>query len=82
MYFKLQLITSILLALTFSNTIKTGHLKTTPSSGSASLAGVFEPQNRQTVMAPLLMMTLFAASNVFYWTPKATSVMFKIQVGM
>ena len=79
MYFKLQMIVSILLALTYPG----GHAKeATLFSGAASLAGVVDKDHRLTVLLPLTMMFIFSATNVVFVAPKTISTMWKLHVGM
>ena len=50
--------------------------------GSASFQGLFDEGNRWTVMLPLTMMLVLSVANAFIFVPKATSVMWKLRLGM
>lgn len=72
MYFKLQLIVSVLLVLTYP-----GNGDDVPFRGSASVQGLFDTGDRLTVMLPLTMMFVFSAANVFVVAPKTIRTMWK-----
>ena len=77
MYFKMQMIFSILLALTYPG----GSDKAGLFPGSASVQGVFGTDDRWTVSLPLALMFAFSAANVVYVAPGTISSMWKLQVG-
>ena len=78
MYFKLQMIVSILLALTYPG----GNGKGALFPGSASVQGVFGADDRLTVSLPLALMFAFSAANVVYVAPNTISTMWKLHLGM
>ncbi|CAF9927165.1 MAG: hypothetical protein ALECFALPRED_003638 [Alectoria fallacina] len=75
MYFKLQMVVSVLLALTYP-----GHGEATLFRGSTSLQGVFDEGNCLTVMLPLMMMIVSSATNAFVLVPTTIRIMWKMHV--
>lgn len=83
MYFKLHVIVSVLLALTYPGGSGSGGDAACFFRGSASsLQGVFDEDVRPSVLVPLGLMFVFSVSNAFVWVPRTTSVMRKLHVGM
>lgn len=76
MYFKLQMVVSVLLALTYP-----GRGEAALFRGSASLQGVFDEGDRLTVMLPLTMMIVSSAINAFVLVPTTIRIMWKMHVG-
>lgn len=77
MYFKLQMIVSVLLALTYPGGVGDAAF----FRGSASVQGLLDKDVRLTVLLPLASMFVFSVSNAFFWVPKTTSIMRKLHVG-
>lgn len=80
MYFKLQMITSLLLALTYPGGAITETSNLFP--GSASLKGLLDGGEHLTVLLPLTLMFVFPAINVLVLAPKTIGLMWKLQIGM
>ena len=80
MYFKLQMIVSVLLALTYPGGSGKGAL----FPGSASVQGLFGgvEDHRLTVLLPLALMFAFSAVNVVYVAPQTIGTMWKLHLGM
>lgn len=78
MYFKLQMVVSVLLALTYPG--GDGAL----FHGSASVRGLFDGdgKDRVTALLPLGMMFVFSAANVVFVAPRTIRMMWKLQLGM
>lgn len=77
MYSKMQMIASVLLALTYPG--DGGRLAL--SRGSTSVQGLIYESDRSTVMLPLTMMVLVSAANALFVIPKTVSTMWKLHVG-
>ncbi|KAF6231738.1 hypothetical protein HO173_010040 [Letharia columbiana] len=73
MYFKMHMIVTMLLALTYP-----GAGKTAPFPGSNSVQGQPDGGDRLTVMLSFTAMFVFSAANAFIFVPKATSTMWKL----
>ena len=71
MYSKMQMIGSVLLALTYPG----------GAGGSASVRGLVYEADRQTVMLPLTMMVVSSAVNALVVIPKTVNIMWKLHVG-
>ncbi|KAL9068085.1 MAG: hypothetical protein Q9161_006438 [Pseudevernia consocians] len=70
MYSKMQMIGSVLLALTYPGV----------GGGSASVRGLVYEADRQTVMLPLTMMVVSSAVNALVVIPKTVNIMWKLHV--
>ena len=77
MYFKLQMVVSVLLALTYPG----GDGKAALFHGSASVCGLVDGGDHLTVLLPLTMMFLFSATNVLWVAPMTIKTMWKLHVG-
>lgn len=77
MYFKLQMIASLLLALTYPG----GGAEDAPFRGSASAQGLLDADNRSTVLLPLATMVVLSTANALAVVPKTISLMWKLHVG-
>ena len=77
MYSKMQMIASVLLALTYPG----GGGKAALSRGSASVPGLIYESDRSTVMLPLTTMVVVSAANALFVIPKTVSIMWKLHVG-
>ena len=94
MYFKLQMIVSVLLALTYpggsSAAAATAAGKQGETAllfhGSASLQGLTfvggEGKDRFSALVPLGIMFVFSATNVLFVAPGTIRMMWKLQLGM
>lgn len=78
MYFKLQMVVSLLLALTYPG----GDGSAALFHGSASVRGLVNGGDYLTVLLPLSMMFLFSATNVLWVAPMTIKTMWKLHVGM
>lgn len=76
MYFKLQMIASLLLALTYPG----GGAEDAPFRGSASAQGLLDADNRSTVLLPLATMVVLSTANALAVVPKTISLMWKLHV--
>ena len=78
MYFKLQMVVSVLLALTYPGSDGKAAL----FHGSPSVRGLVDGGDYLTVLLPLTMMFLFSATNVLWVAPETIASMWKLQVGV
>ena len=78
MYFKLQMVVSILLALTYPGGDRSAAL----FHGSASMRGLVDGGDYLTRLLPLSLMFLFSATNVLWVAPMTIKTMWKLHVGM
>ena len=78
MYFKLQMLVTLLLAFTYPG----GAGKSALFHGSASLKGLIYEADFSTTLLPLTMMFVFSATNVLFVAPRTISTMWKLHVGM
>ena len=78
MYFKLQMIVSVLLAISYPG----GDGKADLFRGSASVRGLLDGGDHLTVLLPLALMFLFSATNVLWVAPMTIKTMWKLHVGM
>lgn len=77
MYSKMQMIGSVLLALTYPG----GGGEAALFRGSASVPGLIYEADRQTVTLPLTMMFVSSALNALVVIPKTVNIMWKVHVG-
>ncbi len=77
MYSKMQMIASVLLALTYPGSAGKAAL----SRGSVSVQGLIYESDRSTVMLPLTIMVVVSAANALFVIPKTVSTMWKLHVG-
>ena len=77
MYFRMQLLVSVLLALTYPG----GGGKGALFHGSASVQGVFDKDEGLSVLLPLMAMFVFSGTNVLFVAPWTISFQRKVAAG-
>ena len=77
MYFRMQMLVSVLLVLTYPG----GGGKGALFHGSASIQGVFDEDDRSSVLLPLMAMFVFSGTNVLLVAPKTIGFQHKVAAG-